>query len=140
MAMDERTGLSPLSKEVGARFECRARFAAHLFGVFLFVLAFAPGLFAQCVDHPQQRTAVQFRNESSYELTFFVDEDEVGVAVESKGTSREQQVAPGEHLFRARAMVGGNGVWIWITNDIPQGNVCTWTVTDPEGIGSPFHK
>jgi hypothetical protein len=139
MAMDERIGLSPLSK-VGAWFECRARFTAPLFAVFVFLLAVAPSAFAQCVNHPQQRTAVQFRNESSYDLTFFVDEDEVGVAVESKGTSRDLPVTPGEHLFRARAMVSGHSVWVWITNDVPQGHVCTCTVSDPEGIGRSFHK
>jgi hypothetical protein len=89
-------------------------------------------LSAQCVDHPAGKTAVKFNNETSYELTFFIDEAEAGVTVPSKTSSAEQEVTPGEHLLRALGTVDGQFVWVWVVNDVPRGQVCTWTLLDPE--------
>jgi hypothetical protein len=99
--------------------------------VFVGTVFYAVDGIGQCVPHPAERTAVRFENESSYELTFFVDEDETGVVVPSRTRSPEQPVEAGEHLFRARAIVAGAAVWVWMINEVPKGYVCTWTVTDP---------
>lgn len=88
-------------------------------------------VYAQCVEHPDMKTAVKFSNESRFELTFFIDEDEHGVLVPSKSVSREIAVEPGEHMLRARAIVRGKSFWVWTVNEVPQGQICTWTVEDP---------
>lgn len=86
---------------------------------------------AQCIDDPGKKTALKFSNESRFELRFFVDEDEVGVVVPPKTVSREIVVEPGEHMLRARAIVRGESFWVWTVNEVPQGQICTWTVEDP---------
>jgi len=101
-----------------------------------FFLAVGPAqkLIAQCVENNDKRTALKFSNESRFELTFFVDDDEDGVIVPSRAVSNEITVEPGEHLLRARAIVRGESFWVWVVNEVPQGQVCTWTVTDPPRV------
>ena len=93
---------------------------------------------AQCVDHPDKKTALKFNNESKFDLTFLIDDDEEGVLLPSKTVSEEINVEPGEHLLRATAIVGGERFWVWVVNEVPQGQICTWTVGDPplEGPGA----
>lgn len=86
----------------------------------------------QCLQHRELRTAAVFANETSYDLTFFIDHAETGIEVPSKTVSPEQPVEPGEHMFRARAMINGRAVWVWVINEVPRAYVCTWTITDPE--------
>jgi hypothetical protein len=83
---------------------------------------------AQCVDHPEKKTALKFSNETRYELTFFVDDDEKGIVVAPGSISDEVEVEPGEHFLRARADLKGGGVWVWVVNEVPHGQVCTWTI------------
>lgn len=85
---------------------------------------------AQCRDHPAGLTAVRFVNESSYELTFFIDDDDKGT-VAIGGASPEWEVYPGEHMLRAGAVIGDQALWVWVVNEVPRGQVCTWTITDP---------
>ena len=75
---------------------------------------------------------MKFNNESRFELTFFLDDDEKGVVVASGAVSNEIEVRPGEHLFRARAVVMDKSFLVWTINEVPEGQVCTWTVTDPQ--------
>lgn len=84
----------------------------------------------QCRDHPAGSTAVRFVNESSYELTFFIDDDDKGTVVIG-GAGPEWEVYPGEHLFRAGAIIGDQALWVWVVNEVPRGQICTWTITDP---------
>lgn len=104
-----------------------------LIGLAVFVLnaSLFQTVSGQCVDHPDKKTALKFANESGYDLTFFVDDDEAGVVVASKTVSMEQEVGPGEHLLRARAIIRDAGFWVWVVNDVPEGQVCTWTIEDP---------
>lgn len=93
--------------------------------------AFVQATSAQCIDHPYRKTAVKFGNETRFELTFYIDDDEKGVIVASGMVSNELEVSPGEHLFRARAVVAGKSFLVWVVNEVPEGQVCTWTITDP---------
>lgn len=95
------------------------------------VFALSQTGFSQCVDHPEKKTALKFINETRVELTFFVDEDEEGLIVPSRTVSDEIPVEAGEHMLRAKAMVRGEPVWIWTVNDVPTGQLCVWTITDP---------
>ena len=102
---------------------------------------FSGETYAQCADHPDKMAALKFRNESRFELTFFVDDDEDGVVVPPKGVSpREVRVEPGEHLLRARAIVRGESFWVWVVNEVPQGQICTWTVEDPPRGGAAVNN
>ena len=87
MATNRRTGASRVPGIRGLPFGSRSRAAVYVFSLPLFVLAFTPIASAECVKHPEQRTATQFKIETSYELTFFVDEDESGAAVAPKAMS-----------------------------------------------------
>ena len=107
---------------------------------FLFTAELTQKLTAQCVEHHDKTTALKFSNESRFELTFFVDEDEEGVVVPSRTVSDEISVEPGEHLLRARAIVIGESFWVWAVNEVPQGQVCTWTVTDPPRREQPWRS
>jgi hypothetical protein len=84
---------------------------------------------AQCVDHPQGKTAVILKNETKHDLVFRIDETEKGM-VPSKRSSREWEVMPGEHLLIAGAVIEGWAYWVWTENEVPKGQVCTWTVED----------
>lgn len=86
----------------------------------------------QCVDHPDNKTALVFNNESSYDLTFYVDDDEKAT-VRSRTMSGELEVEPGDHFLRARAIVRGRAFWVAVVNEVTKGKVCTWTVDDPDG-------
>ena len=94
-------------------------------------VGFAQTVSAQCVEHPDKKTALKFNNETRFELTFFVDDDDEGVTVASRTSSNELEVASGEHSLRARAVVKGQSVWVWVINEVPAGQVCSWTITDP---------
>jgi len=107
---------------------------------FLFTAGLTQKLTAQCAEHPDKATAVRFSNESRFELTFFVDEEEEGVVVSSRSVSDEISVKPGEHLLRARAIVIGESFWVWAVNEVPQGQICTWTVTDPPRRERPWRS
>lgn len=104
----------------------------------MFLVAFvASGIFsrqlrAQCIDHAEGKTAVKFANESRYDLTFFIDDDEKGIVVLAGKVSKEFEIGPGEHLLRARAIVRGRSFWVWAENEFPKGQICTWTIDDPQ--------
>src|SRR5688500_4517208 len=53
-----------------------------------------PEVDCPCAEHPDKATAVRFSNESRFELTFFVDEEEEGVVVPSRSVSDEISVKP----------------------------------------------
>jgi hypothetical protein len=86
----------------------------------------------QCVRHPKNLTALRFSNESRADLIFYIDDDEEGIPIPSLYRSREFRVEPGEHLLKAKAVLQGMDVWVWTVNEVPRGQVCTWTVADPE--------
>ena len=90
MATNRRTGASWVSGIRGRPFGSRSRAAVYVFSLPLFVLAFTLIASAECVAHPEQRTATQFKIETSYELTFFVDEDESGASVVPKALTAAQ--------------------------------------------------
>ena len=94
-------------------------------------IVLADAVSAQCIDTPDKKTALKFNNESRFELTFFIDNDQQGIVVASGTVSIEVEVEAGQHLLRARAVVLGEGFWVWSVNEVPAGQVCTWTVTDP---------
>ena len=121
--MGNRKNAGPMSKVTA-----RAVLVCAMFALSFLDVRAALG---QCLPHPELRTAVLFANETSFELTFFIDADETGIAVQPKAVSPEQPVVPGEHILRARAMVNSRAIWVWVINEVPTGNVCTWTVTDP---------
>jgi hypothetical protein len=87
---------------------------------------------AQCLPNPTGETAVGLRNASSYYLLFFIDEMRMD-GVPQGDQSIYFVVAPGEHRLRAEAVIGGETVSASRTSNIPEGYVCTWTVTDPPG-------
>ena len=116
--------------EVPAPLKRFANNALFICAALISTILFSSVIAAQCVAHPEQKTAVRFGNDTFYELTFFIDTDETGIEVPMKSTSPEQFVEAGRHMFRARAMVGERSIWVWVINDIPEGQVCTWTVTD----------
>lgn len=86
----------------------------------------------QCVQHPNGNTAVRFHNDSSYEVSFFIDEG-YSVKLRPGVTSSEFGLSPGEHLLSALADINGMQSWVHVANEFPAGYVCTWHVTDPEG-------
>lgn len=124
-----------LAAEIGSiPHKRKANAAVLLFTLSVFMLLLAPTALAQCVAHPEHKTAVRFANETGYDLTFFVDGDETGIPVPSKTTSPDQPIEPGEHIFRARAIVAERSVRVWTINEVPRGHICTWTVTTRESI------
>ena len=84
-------------------------------------------VYGQCVDHPAGRTALTFSNETSYDLTFFIDDDEK-TTVLAKTSSKEWEVRPGEHQLRARAVIADQTPWVWSVNKVLEGQICTWTI------------
>jgi hypothetical protein len=104
--------------------------ALSIIGLALAVLMITQGSQAQCVISPDGMTALKFNNQSSYELTFFIDHDEK-VTLAPKTASAEFPVEPGDHILRARATIAGVSVWASMGNSVPEGQVCTWTVEDP---------
>ena len=91
----------------------------------IFVVSCRQPVSGQCVDHPGKKTAIVFSNESSYALTFFIDDEEKAF-VRSRAVSGELNVEPGEHLLRARAIIRGKSFWVATVNDVPKAQVCTW--------------
>jgi hypothetical protein len=94
------------------------------------IAAAAVAVQAQCIDHAEGKTALKFKNETGYELTFFIDEYEK-VTVPSGGLSGEFETEPGEHILRARATINGEYFWVFMGNEVPEGKVCTWTIENP---------
>jgi hypothetical protein len=43
-------------------------------------------------------------------------------------------------LLRARAIVRGESFWVWVINEVPQGHLCTWTITDPPKRSGPVNS
>jgi len=114
-------------------FSCKAPGRLIWLIVILFASAFCPSLSqAQCTEHPLGKTAVKFNNETRRDLTFYIDRDETGMFVPSKQVSDEHSVIPGAHLLRAIAKVNDKEVWVWVINEIPAGQLCIWTVADPQ--------
>lgn len=97
----------------------------------VFILGLSQLIHGQCVESPDGKTGVKFNNETSYELTFFVDEDEK-VTLVPKTASDVFPAEAGEHIFRARAMIGGVAFWVFMDNEVPEKQICTWTVEDPQ--------
>jgi hypothetical protein len=86
---------------------------------------------AQCVQHPAGKTAIVLNNETSYELTLFVDDIDRGAVPPAKRGS-EIEIIPGQHLLGARATIQGQNFWVMIVNEINRGELCAWTVLDPQ--------
>jgi hypothetical protein len=101
---------------------------------------FAAAGSAQCVDETAGRTGLRFSNQSSYGLTFFVDHENEGVFVQTGDVSSVREVTAGEHLLRARAEIGGVFFWVWVINEVPGGQICTWTVQDPPQSSSSLER
>jgi hypothetical protein len=91
---------------------------------------------AQCIQDPDGRTAVILNNETSYVLTFFIDDMDRG-AVPVSAKSSEVEIIAGEHLFGARATIQGQSFWVLVVNDVAKGELCTWTVLDPPDERQP---
>ena len=91
---------------------------------------------AQCVPDPAGETAVGLNNASSHYLLFFIDEERLD-GVPAGDRSIYFIVTPGEHALRAEAVINGETVSAARAAYIPEGYVCTWTVTDPprKGVG-----
>jgi hypothetical protein len=118
------------------------RVVAWLLAALLFVillLAAAEVASAQCVQNPTGETAVGLKNESSYYLLFFIDEARMD-GVPSGDRSIYFVVSPGEHALRAEAVIGTDTVNAYRKADIPEGYVCTWTVTDPPPSATAARK
>ncbi|HZT60807.1 MAG TPA: hypothetical protein VFA21_19545 [Pyrinomonadaceae bacterium] len=98
--------------------------------VFILLLAAAEVASAQCFVSPTGESAVGLRNESSYYLLFFIDEERMD-GVPSGDRSIYFVVSPGEHTLRAEAVINTETVNAYRKAVIPEGYVCTWTVTDP---------
>ncbi len=96
----------------------------------VFVIAVARAAAAQCVANPTGETAVGLKNASSYYLLFFIDGMRMD-GVPSGDRSIYFIVEPGEHVLRAEAVINGETRSAIRTRKIPEGYVCTWTVTDP---------
>jgi hypothetical protein len=98
------------------------------------VVVIAAGWFAsataQCVDSADGRTALRFDNESSYEVTFYIDDTKIATMA-PKTTSGEFYVVPGGHFLSASAATADGELWVFSLNVVPKGQVCTWHVTDP---------
>jgi hypothetical protein len=104
------------------------------------LLAAAEVASAQCVQNPTGETAVGLQNQSSYYLLFFIDGVRMD-GVPSGDRSVFFVVDAGEHVLRAEAVINGETVSAIRKADIPEGNVCTWTVTDPPSkAGSPLKE
>lgn len=99
----------------------------------IILIAFAMGLLAtsgsaQCVKHPDGKTALIFDNASIYRVTFYVDNDEMTIQ-EPHTTSREFAVTAGEHLLSAKAEKPQGDLWLRTTNEVPEGCLCTLQIT-----------
>lgn len=104
-----------------------------IFAGTLVVLALAAGahLTAQCVDDPSGKTAVKLSNQTKHDLVLGIDDENKGM-VPSHKESPEWEVEPGNHLLIAGAIVEGRPYWVWVKNEISKGQICTWTIADPE--------
>jgi|ERR1043165_3053075 hypothetical protein len=103
------------------------------------LLAAAEVASAQCVQNPTGETAVGLQNQSSYYLLFFIDGVRMD-GVPSGDRSIYFVVEAGEHVLRAEAVINGETVSAIRKADIPEGKVCTWTVTDPPSKAGESQK
>src|SRR5688572_24250348 len=90
---------------------------------------------AQCVANPTGETAVGLQNASSYYLTLYIDGARRD-GVPPGDRSVDFIVTPGEHTLRADAVINDQTVSALRTANIPEGHVCTWTVTDSTDTSS----
>jgi hypothetical protein len=107
-----------------------SRNPVRIFLAAIFILALSAMASAQCVQNPTGETAVGLQNDSSFYLTFYIDGVNKG-GVPPGDKSIDFVVSPGEHALRAEALISGEIVSATRTATIPEGYVCTWTVTDP---------
>jgi hypothetical protein len=117
-------------------------FSRSLFRIFLaalFLLAVSVVASAQCFQNPTGETAVGLQNASSFYLTFYIDGVNKG-GVPPNDKSTDFVVTPGIHALRAEALISGEIVSVNRTAIIPEGYVCTWTVTDPPLAFRPVKK
>lgn len=94
------------------------------------ILSAAQAAAAQCVANPSGETAVGLRNASSHYLLFFIDGLRMD-GVPPGDRSIYFVVEPGEHVLRAEAVINGETRSAIRTGEVPEGSLCTWTVTDP---------
>ena len=117
-------------------------FSRCLFRIFLaalFLLAVSGVASAQCFQNPTGETAVGLQNASSFYLTFYIDGVNKG-GVPPGDKSVDFVVTPGEHALRAEALIGSEIVSVTRTAALLEGNVCTWTVSDPPVAYRPVKK
>lgn len=94
---------------------------------------------AQCNKNPTGETSVGLQNDSSHYLTFYIDGEKMD-GVPAGDRSVDFVVTPGEHALLAEAIIDGETVSASRTVNIPEGFVCTWTVTDPPASSSNLQK
>jgi hypothetical protein len=94
------------------------------------ILFMARAAAAQCVANPTGETAVGLKNGSSHYLLFFVDGFRMD-GVPPGDRSAYFVVEAGEHVLRAESVINGETRSAIRTGDVPEGDVCMWTVTDP---------
>lgn len=102
-----------------------------ILAISLAVMAFGDRVSALCVDDPNGKTAVRLHNLTRYDLVFKVDEIDKGIVL-AQEEGQAWEVEPGDHLLVAGANINGNPYWLWVENDIPKGQVCTWTIVERE--------
>lgn len=103
-------------------------FQSALAAALLFFISQAAS--AQCVPNPTGETAVRLQNDSSFPLTFYIDNVKKEV-VKPGDKSAGFVVKPERHIFYAETVIAGASVWVTLITDVPEGHICTWTVLNP---------
>lgn len=85
---------------------------------------------AQCVAHPDRKTAVGVMNASNYSVTVYIDGMVRGRLLPGE-RSIDFVISAGEHLLLAETMIGVDLVSASRQVVVTPGTVCTWNVTDP---------
>jgi hypothetical protein len=85
---------------------------------------------AQCVAHPDRKTAVGVMNASNYPITFYIDGMDRGRLLPGE-RSIDFVISPGEHLLLAETMIAGELVSAAREVVVEPGTICTWSVTNP---------
>jgi hypothetical protein len=101
--------------------------------VFTILLAVSLTAKAQCVANPTGETAIGLKNASHHFLTLYVDGFIKG-GVPSGDRTIDFVVSSGEHLLMAEARIGLETVSTSRMVTVAAGQVCTWTVTDPQRV------
>jgi hypothetical protein len=101
------------------------------FAASVILLAATATALAQCYPNPTGETAVGLKNASSHFLTFYIDGVNKG-GVPAGDRSVDFMVTPGEHKFRAEAVINGEVVSANRIATVPSGHVCAWNVTNPQ--------